>query len=382
MMLLGIWYHASCFYAPLQFNWPYKDPSTSALFNVPLLLIHVFRMPIFFALAGFFARMSWERAGTQAFLRNRTVRILLPFVVGWPIVFAINTLGWAALTAQIPLPWQNWDFYSSGRVFSVVRLRTVHLWFLYYLIFFYPLFVSVALAARRYLPGWQAQLESVFRKLLSSSWRPLIFALPSCLPLFFMRTGTLETDDGFLIHPTTFLAYAIFFGFGWLLFRQNDLLPGFQRHAWRQVLAAIVISAIYFISIRRMLKLPPSEAFRPHMIAALSGSLITWLFFFGITGLFIRYLDRPNARIRYLADASYWMYLIHLPLLIWTTLAMRPLHLPAIPKFTVELAICVSILLASYEWLVRYTIIGRVLNGPRERMPSRSNISALASTGH
>jgi glucan biosynthesis protein C len=64
MMLLGVLFHASCSYSTLRIPaWPYRDPSTSPLLNAPLLLIHVFRMPIFFAMAGFFARLSWRRSG-------------------------------------------------------------------------------------------------------------------------------------------------------------------------------------------------------------------------------------------------------------------------------------------------------------------------------
>jgi peptidoglycan/LPS O-acetylase OafA/YrhL len=169
------------------------------------------------------------------------------------------------------------------------------------------------------------------------------------------------------VQPKTLFAYAIFFGFGWLLYHQADLLPDFRHHAWRQVVVALVLSPLYFLSIQRGLQAAQPKAFRLHLFAVVSGSVVVWLFVFGIMGLFIQYLDRPSTKIRYLADASYWMYLVHLPLMIWIPLALRSLHLPAVVKFTIVLAISVPVLLGSYEWCVRYTIIGRVLNGPRKR---------------
>jgi glucans biosynthesis protein C len=373
MMLLGIWFHASCSYATLAIPaWHFKDASTSAIFDVSVLLIHVFRMPIFFALAGFFARFAWQRVGTRAFLRNRTTRILLPFVVGWPILFVITQMGSgyaASLATHAPLPWLTGDFYRSGKIFSV--LVTMHLWFLYYLIFLYLLFMAMAAVVRRCVSAdWQEQAERRFRRLLSSPWRSLILAVPTCIPLYFMRTATLETDASFLVQPKTLFAYAIFFGFGWLLYRQADLLPGFRKHAWRQVLVALLISPLYFLSIQRSLRAIPPMGLGLHVFAVISGSIVVWLFVFGIMGLFIRYLDRSSAKIRYLADASYWMYLVHLPLMIWIPLAIRSLHLPAVVKFIIVLTISVPVLLASYEWCVRYTIIGRVLNGPRKRTPT------------
>ena len=46
---------------------------------------------------------------------------------------------------------------------------------------------------------------------------------------------------------------------------------------------------------------------------------------------------------------------------------MRGLDLPASVKFTLLVAGATILLLLSYQLLVRYTWIGRMLNGPRTR---------------
>jgi peptidoglycan/LPS O-acetylase OafA/YrhL len=53
-----------------------------------------------------------------------------------------------------------------------------------------------------------------------------------------------------------------------------------------------------------------------------------WCATFCVIGLAIRYLAAPSARWRYLADASYWMYLIHLPIvmLLQAWMLRWPLH--------------------------------------------------------
>src|SRR3954468_19557730 len=123
MMLLGLWFHASCSYTTLPIVWIYKDPATSRLLDAPLLLLHVFRMPIFFLLAGFFARFSWQRSGTTPFLRNRAKRILLPFAVSWPILFIVSRAGYVyglslhADRAGLPM----WEYFRSGQVLGSFR---------------------------------------------------------------------------------------------------------------------------------------------------------------------------------------------------------------------------------------------------------------------
>ena len=85
-------------------------------------------------------------------------------------------------------------------------------------------------------------------------------------------------------------------------------------------------------------------------------------------GLFETLLSRERPGVRYVSDASYWLYLVHVPLIIAGQALLRGLNLPAIVKFTLLIAVATMILLVSYRFLVRYTWIGRLLNGPRIRV--------------
>jgi fucose 4-O-acetylase-like acetyltransferase len=57
MMLLGLVLHSAASYTrtPLRAAWPYHDTHNSIVFDLLLFFIHLFRMPIFFVVAGFFA---------------------------------------------------------------------------------------------------------------------------------------------------------------------------------------------------------------------------------------------------------------------------------------------------------------------------------------
>jgi uncharacterized membrane protein YcfT len=88
MMLLGIYLHAGVAYSEYG-SWPWKDGTTTGLFDVSLGLIHVFRMPVFYVLAGFFAALLYARRGAGGFVRNRVIRILVPFAVGWAVLFPV-----------------------------------------------------------------------------------------------------------------------------------------------------------------------------------------------------------------------------------------------------------------------------------------------------
>ena len=80
-MLLGILLHGSLPYFSrmlgIEYMWPADDDQSLSL----LLLfdfIHVWRMPTFFLLAGFFAHLLLERRTTKEFIANRLKRIAAP----------------------------------------------------------------------------------------------------------------------------------------------------------------------------------------------------------------------------------------------------------------------------------------------------------------
>jgi peptidoglycan/LPS O-acetylase OafA/YrhL len=90
-----------------------------------------------------------------------------------------------------------------------------------------------------------------------------------------------------------------------------------------------------------------------------------WTMALALIGLFHRFFAEPRTAVSWLADASYWMYLVHVPLVMAAQLLVRQWPLPAELKFFVILAMVTLLLLTSYRWCVRYTPIGSLLNGPR-----------------
>lgn len=88
MMLLGLVLHAGASYTlrPLGDSWPYQDLRTSPVFDVLVYVIHLVRMPAFFAVAGFFAALLYARDGAAGMARNRAKRVLLPLVIFWAAV--------------------------------------------------------------------------------------------------------------------------------------------------------------------------------------------------------------------------------------------------------------------------------------------------------
>ena len=68
---------------------------------------------------------------------------------------------------------------------------------------------------------------------------------------------------------------------------------------------------------------------------------------------------------RYVSDSSYWLYIVHLPLVVGLQVALARFALPFWVKFPFVCTVSTILLLVSYQYLVRSTLIGFVLNGRR-----------------
>src|SRR5262245_12737999 len=82
-LMLGVALHASMSFVPGLFPGIWSTVDTpSVVLGEFFFVTHIFRMALFFVIAGFFARMLYQRAGARGFWGNRLQRIAVPLVVG------------------------------------------------------------------------------------------------------------------------------------------------------------------------------------------------------------------------------------------------------------------------------------------------------------
>jgi hypothetical protein len=115
----------------------------------------------------------------------------------------------------------------------------------------------------------------------------------------------------------------------------------------------------------RQLEIMPAKDSALVYATAACSSLACWLLIFGLTGLFLRYLNRPSRAMRYLSDSAYWLYLVHPLVLVTAQLAIREAGWGPHAKFLFVMALSTPVLLASYHYFIRSTWAGVLLNGRR-----------------
>jgi peptidoglycan/LPS O-acetylase OafA/YrhL len=368
-LLLGILFHAALPFLPGYDAWLVMDVQRSEPISWLTFTLHGFRMVTFFLLAGFFGRMMLHRRGTTGFIKDRAKRIFLPLVVFWfPILIAFGlAVGFAGYMGAVPVLDEPPPLPSV----SIDAIPLTHLWFLWVLTLLY----AITLLLRGLIAAIDRsdRFRSAAGRVLDEVMR-FPFALPVVLavPVGFLLQrhqgwpewwGLPTPDVGLVPNAPAFISFALAFWIGWLAHRAKD---GFLPLAWLWALyvpVAVVLTAVCLT----MVKGPdaaPLDQNHALIFASLYG-LLVWLWSFGLIGAALRFIRRESPKIRYMADASYWLYIIHLPILVAAEAVVAKWAIPAELKLVLVVGVSVAIMLASYHWLVRATWIGAWLNGRR-----------------
>lgn len=379
VLILGIVFHGILSFLPGQQMWIVMDSARSVELSVLFFTLHIFRMTVFFVLAGFFARLLLERLGVGGFFMNRAKRIAQPLAMFWPLVMTafVAVLLWAAAQA-------NGGTLPEGPPPPPITAETfplLHLWFLYVLLIFYV----VALVLRGIVHlidrgGWlRGRVVDPIVRLFAGWAAPVLLAIPAAAALYFtpgwmMWFGIPTPDTGVVPNSTAMVIFGFAFGFGWLLNRQPDILQGWSRRwgvnavlaigATAGCLAMLGLTPVFTTNAQDFT--PATQDMRTLGYAALY-AFACWAWTVAIIGFAVRHLAGHSPARRYLADASYWMYIVHLPILIALQTLISPYPGPWFVKYPAMLVVAFIIMLASYQWLVRYSWIGSILNGKREK---------------
>ncbi|MEC9322052.1 MAG: acyltransferase family protein [Chloroflexota bacterium] len=441
-MLLGILLHGSLPYfsrmLEIESMWPADDEQSLSL----LLLfdfIHVWRMPTFFLLAGFFAHLLLERRTTKEFIVNRLKRIAVPLVIFGsimalllPVIWIYGWKGSISIETMLSSFDKGLELDSSGGLVG-------HLWFLYYLIIIYiglilfrflaafkralvtisatwmgfvvlmayinglgpfpgvSLFMAFGLAIIGIITAMSVTILALSASTLSlvgrtslGEWaakliysRVPILLISGAVILLTVR-GVDESKPIWPLNMPDLFYFSIFFIYGYGLWSNKHLIEKLKSSA-TLVTLLIMSAAVYYAhlvsagileELRASGKTEIISLFETVNILAYGSAAV--LITLGIVGMFEATIRGPVKWVRWLGDSSYWIYIIHLPLVAFLSFwvahldrdgwlrALTGLNWTAEMKFTIVCLLTAALGIITYRYLVRYTPIGWFLNGRRD----------------
>ena len=364
-------------------DWHVKNSDTSATLNMAMTIFSSFGLAVLFLLAGVGVRFALRKRSWRTFIRERTTRLLVPFVAGTLLLSPIQ--GWLEATQKGTTPnpavdlvgwWSTVIAWALARGFSPTVFGVgYHLWFLGFL---FGISV-VALPLCLWLLGARGRgvVDGLARRL---DWpgSSLAFVVPIYV---LMGIGTI-----FGTEEHDWLEFAWYFGYfvaGFVLLGDRRLIDGVRRDLWIALPTAVVATVLIVAGIPVPLDdLGSAEV--PQRLA--TGALFalegwTWTLVVLNLGLRAGRLQRPvSERV---GDAVLPVYVIHQPVILAVAFVVVTWPLGITMKWVVLVAISLPVTLLLVALALRIPLT-RVLLGTRVRpssttTPARS-AAALTAT--
>ena len=324
LMLLGIPYHVALDYRP-QAMWMIPVDEVAPMMGVIVAVIHMFRMPAFFLVAGYFTALLLLRQDGGTWLRRRYARLGIPFVAGLVVILPVLNLlaailrhdGAAGLHALYPSP-------ESG-------LR--HLWFIVVLLDMQTIVAALCAVRPRLRLAWvpPAIDHWIARHFLLSGL--VTAAAISLYAVLIVRVAHRLLLDAAvaegLFRIVDLATYAPYFCTGILLQRSPQALRAFTTV--RPAIIAVALLAI-------------GASLRTHHFQSLAAIASTQV----IVATAKRHASHPRQWIRSLVDASFVIYLVHMPIVIALAILWQRLHWSPWTEFT--LGSLLTLLLSYAIW--------------------------------
>jgi glucans biosynthesis protein C len=366
MMWLGIVIHVAVNHLTGPMILPWRDQATSVWADILLAVIHVFRMPLFLLLAGYFVALLVAHQGVQQMLRHRLRRLVLPFAIFWPILFIL--MGALAMVYA-----HRAERGYLGISLDVVpsmpghpQINTWHLWFLYQLMGFALLTVAALWLTHRIPQRLRDRISHTWMWLGQRFWGFAVLALPLALIGAQYPQGLLVVNGSFAPPLYEWLHHGLFYTFGYFLYiHQGSLLAHYTTHATRYSWAGVLLCFVSLGMLKEVQLHPDMTGFAFRLLAAWSYNAASWLWSFALIGLALRHLNHQSRALRYMADSSYWVYLVHMLGTIGFGALLYGAPLPAELKMLINIAATTIMALTSYQLFVRNTAIGQLLSGKR-----------------
>jgi fucose 4-O-acetylase-like acetyltransferase len=315
---------------------PVVDSHRTMLFGLLVGFNDTFFMSLFFLISGVFAWQSLTRKGALEFVRDRALRLGLPFVACAGLLAPLAYYPAYLATGADPRPgaflreWLKLGMWPAGPA-----------WFLWVLL----AFGGLAAAVFRLWPSWGTALGRLSGRLSSRpiAWFGTLIAASALvyLPMAARFTPEIWSHFGpFWVQTSRLLHYALYFVAGAGLGAcglGNGLLAADGKLARRWPAWALASLAAFGLAVVTVVAILQTLAKGgPGPVLGTFGNF-TFVLSCACSSLaclaiFVRFARQPHRLTDNLGANAYGIYLLHYVCVNWLQLALLPAELPALAK--------------------------------------------------
>ena len=357
-----IYFHAAIIFVPDGLPLIQND-QTSALMDKFVNFSSQFRLALLFLISGVGVAFARRRRSTGEFLIERSTRLLVPFAIGLlllvPLMVYFERLHQGAFTGSFL------SFYPSvftTGVYPTGNLSWHHFWFIAYLY----LFCVIGVKVFSYFEGDKGQdfLDNLAEWFRGYNIYGFIFVLLVAeVPLRIVFPGFRD-----LIHDwASFSHWFLIFLVGYVLANRESLLDEITRIRFVSLLGAGVSTYLLFawfydggnINLHRD---DPDIVLR-YLGYCVTSMTMVWCCLLTCVGFAGKYLRFTNPLLRYLNEAVYPLFILHLTVIVILGYVVVPLPWSITEKYLAITTLTVVICLVIYHLAIRPFNLTRLLFG-------------------
>jgi glucan biosynthesis protein C len=355
-------------------DWHINNVEKSILATFFTGFFNLWGMPFFFLMAGATSWFSLRRRTPGRYVRERVMRLLIPFIIGAIVLTPIQAYyefvhkGWWEGSSIV-----EFIFSNEARTYFFTEYNSItfspeifgdvgyHLWFVGFL-FSYSL---IALPVFTWLKSESGKrFVAPFARLAKRRGGLLVFTIPPIL-------------TGYLFQPflsgytgwASFFFLLIFFISGYILIADERLMRAIRRD-WRLHLILGIVCTLFFFSVAAdvpvwdWLVSPGTPWF---YISWTAWGINSWCWTMFMMYIGMQFLNTTNPGLQYGREASYPFFFIHQPIIIFIAFYVVPWEVNLLIKLLVVVIGSFAVSLGLYELLVRRINPIRALFGMKSR---------------
>lgn len=318
----------------------------------PMDIAHRLRMPLLFVIAGAGMWYALQRRTGMQLLQERSVRLLLPLVVGMFLIVPPQVFIERLFRAQ----WHGGylDFYVQRvlafKPYPEGDFSWHHLWFIAYLYVYVVIALPLLLVWLRKRPSLRPGL-----------WLALL-AVPlglneAILKPLFPESHNLTSDWYIFLH------YLLLTLYGYWLASMPGAWDWLMRYRARAMLSA------FFILFAGLLAFDQGWLSRDTAADAFLANAFTWTALLAFLGYGRRYLSFENRWIRWAREASYPVYILHQTVILLVAYFVVQQPWGAWSKYAVVLTATLVICVLLYQLLIVRWPLARLMFGLKHAGP-------------
>jgi surface polysaccharide O-acyltransferase-like enzyme len=301
--------HASITYMVSPPTWWYVvDPNSSNLFTMLVLAVDVPLMPVLFFVAGYFAVPSLQRRGPAGFIREKVVRLAIPWALG--VVFLAPLATYMTYVSRgVPTGYlQFWTSDFWGPMFQQSVYWFLGVLFVEFLVLVYAYLYPARVALQATAPRIEQPRGRVFL------WFVVLTAGGSILFWPYLGLDSWQSLSYLLvIQPARIAFYVGYFALGIYAERHGWFTATGFRPALAPWGAGCVLTGAAYLAFR--LQVTPQAIWEAAAAAILFSAFCLTSTVAGFS-LFQRWLNGAGRAWRTLATNSFGIYYVH-PLILY-----------------------------------------------------------------